>query len=873
MKTNFVYIAFAIFTTAGCAGAQHASAANAASARVQVRENQLVVDGQNQPQLFGAEIQYFRMRGGYGRNIPREKVIALWNKALDRAVEAKMNTVSFYIPWDFHEYAEGQFDFNGTADEDGDGRPDYPSRDLITFFKLIEQHGIKRIMVRPGPYINAEWGFLGFGAIPSWFHKKFPESHTKTPWGWNKPLYDYANPQLLEYTKRWFKAVYENIIRDRVGAGQPIVFVQLDNETNYQWQSLYSSDYSPSTVQRYQAFLQKEYADVSAMNRSHNRTWSNFNEAQPPQKPGVNVAEDQDWYRFCDNTIFEFLRNVRRTWEGLNVTEPQVLFTLAESYNAPGHGLLPNYILRNARNETGLMTVNLYPKTFNPPTNDLHNSPFKADLDVKSAEAANVNYFGERQEWVLGPEIQGGWWRSTPVSPEARQQTYLTVIGHGMKAMYVYYYNEGQNWDVEWGKEHIQPMFEDLRKEWKVENLPVDKLSNEFWGELQARFDRAETIGFDVRWLMTHDLTERETLFFDAPLDENVNPRGHFKQLALIGQRVVAPYQNFLARATGVTDEVALLKDSASHVPSPLVDALAANTDWSGGMLGYLLNADINPKILHGELSPDKEMSGLKAIVHLDTGVNHPRTMELLRKALGEGRSVMNFIANQASCALGVCPAATAVTTPEKERAPLEFYVNAQGQFTVKEAKGARRMTMKSVGPLFTYEMSSVKNCQSILYYQGQTVGFRCISGQGPITQIGALFFADYNLGEYGRMRDPLVRKTFMKALLKTAWVQPKIEWSWKAERAVAFARKDPKREMLWITVKTATKKAQNLKIKLSESLVNETLQASPSNRFRVKNLLTLQAEMVSRAQLVKSGFSARLASEGSTVYVIEPVR
>jgi beta-galactosidase len=155
---------------------------------VEFHDDQLFIDGSPQPQLYGAELQYFRLRGGYGKNVPRAKVIELWNKALDRMVEAKMNTISFYIPWDFHEYAEGKFDFTGTVDEDGDGNPDYPSRDLQTFFKLIEARGITRIMARPGPYINAEWGFLGFGAVPKWFHDKFPESHMRTSLGLKSKL-------------------------------------------------------------------------------------------------------------------------------------------------------------------------------------------------------------------------------------------------------------------------------------------------------------------------------------------------------------------------------------------------------------------------------------------------------------------------------------------------------------------------------------------------------------------------------------------------------------------------------------------------------------------------------------------------------------
>src|SRR5882757_1595916 len=82
---------------------------------VEFKNNLLFVDGESQPQLFGAEVQYFRLRGGTERNIPRETVIDLWNKALDHLVEMHANAISFYIPWDFHEYAPGKFDFDGTV--------------------------------------------------------------------------------------------------------------------------------------------------------------------------------------------------------------------------------------------------------------------------------------------------------------------------------------------------------------------------------------------------------------------------------------------------------------------------------------------------------------------------------------------------------------------------------------------------------------------------------------------------------------------------------------------------------------------------------------------------------------------------------------
>ena len=443
-----------------------------------------------QEQIYGAEIQYFRLRGGPGPNIPREQVLALWGKALDAARDAGMNMVSFYIPWDFHEPVEGKFDFDGKTDEDGDGNPGYASRDVKTFIQMIKDRGFKYVMVRPGPYINAEWGHLGYESVPLWFELKYPDSHMRDSLGRRTRLFDYYDPEFLQKTQLWFKNVYENVIAPNNGPGQIIHFVQIDNETNFLWQSIFNHDYSLRTVERYRKFLMRAYPSLLALNVQHRRSWQSWDDIQPPTIPGTNVWEDQDWYRFQDDTIRGYLETLRKYWENLGVSEPDVLFTLAESYNAAPNGLLPNYLYRNERSpdrSTGLMTVNLYPKTEETPSYPLLNEPFKVDHDVMAEESASQNYFGAGKKWVLGPEIQGGWFRGTDVTPEARQQTFLSAIGHGMKAMVVYYFHEGENWDSDWARQHIQPFYDRLRAEPRYQRLLAEQLPDVFWTELQKK--------------------------------------------------------------------------------------------------------------------------------------------------------------------------------------------------------------------------------------------------------------------------------------------------------------------------------------------------------------------------------------------------
>ncbi len=854
------------------------SFASAASRSVKIQENHLVIDGQKQPQLYGAELQYFRLRGGYGPNIPRETVLALWNKALDHFVEAKMNAISFYIPWDFHEYAEGQFDFTGTADQDGDGKPDYPSRDLKTFFKLIKDRGITRIMVRPGPYINAEWGFLGFGAIPEWFHNKYPDSHMQNAVGKVAKLYDYHNPDLLRHTELWFKALHKQVLKEHMGPKKPIVFLQLDNETNFQWQTIYNLDYSPNTLARYQEFLKKTYGKIETLNQSHGRIWERWTQIQAPTHVGRNIKEDQDWYRFADDSIFTYLIKIRNIWKKLGIEEPEVLMTLAESYNAPANGILPHYIFRNAPLKTGLMTVNLYPKTTEGPTRPLFDFPFKADLDVKSADEASDSYLGSRQEWVLGPEIQGGWWRGINVTPEARLQTYLTVIGHGMKAVFVYYFNEGQNWDAEWAHNQVKPIFEKLRRERGLEKKSPEELNEAFWQELQIRSDRSIITGLDVRKAIKLGQHGDDDLFFDAPLDKNANPGVHFQQLKMIGERVIHPYEKFLARSLAVVDDVAIIKDNASHVPSPdsKISSVEASADWNGGLLGLLLNSNINPQILFSDISPNNSYRNVRVLFHLDTGVNAAETTKVLKESSKQGKTIINYLADDIAKNLGFGMPSKKIINTTNNKTALVFHLDSKNQLVSKSDSASKSLEVFSSDPIYSYDLGSSenKNCEGILYYQKQIVGYRCKIGNSFFVQIGALLFKDFNSIYYSDISDASQQRIFIESLAGD--VKSQLKFSDNQKLTVAFARKDPKKEVVWITVKTGSKEKQNLNLMVSQKLLKTLVKPTAKEaelykrQFTVTDLIENKKQTVSGADLVKKGLEVSLKPHGSTVFIIQ---
>ncbi len=89
--------------------------------------------------MYSGTIHYFRIH-------PSQ-----WRERLLKLKQCGLNTVETYLPWNIHEPKQGQFCFDGIAD-------------VEKFIKTAEELGLYAI-VRPGPYICAEWEMGGF---PSW---------------------------------------------------------------------------------------------------------------------------------------------------------------------------------------------------------------------------------------------------------------------------------------------------------------------------------------------------------------------------------------------------------------------------------------------------------------------------------------------------------------------------------------------------------------------------------------------------------------------------------------------------------------------------------------------------------------------------------
>ncbi|MGW0390559.1 glycoside hydrolase family 35 protein [Streptomyces sp. NPDC003042] len=125
----------------------------------------------------------------------------LWEDRLKRLRALGANTVDTYVPWNFHETARGKADFTGW-------------RDLGRFLRIARGLGLDAI-VRPGPYICAEWDF---GGLPA---------RLLAVDGLNLRCSD---PRFLAEVDGWFDLVVPELLPLLASRGGPVVAVQIENE-------------------------------------------------------------------------------------------------------------------------------------------------------------------------------------------------------------------------------------------------------------------------------------------------------------------------------------------------------------------------------------------------------------------------------------------------------------------------------------------------------------------------------------------------------------------------------------------------------------------------------------------------------------------
>jgi len=246
--------------------------------------------------LYSGEVHYFR--------IPRKD----WKDRLKKAKATGLNTISSYVPWCWHEFEEGSFDFTGKT---------HPERDLVGFINLVREFGLY-FLARVGPVSNAE---LVNEGLPGWLLKEHSEVYTEGKGLSDLPhvtLVSYLNPTFQMYVKRWYENLSPIIARNQVTQGGNIILVQLCNEIGMAHWVNKTADYSRTATQLYQDFLRRNYGEIGRLNMNYGTDYREFNQIEQPDGYADSGWKPVFWdwaqfYRWYHATYYQSLTQLART--------------------------------------------------------------------------------------------------------------------------------------------------------------------------------------------------------------------------------------------------------------------------------------------------------------------------------------------------------------------------------------------------------------------------------------------------------------------------------------------------------------------------------------------------------------------------------
>lgn len=124
-----------------------------------------------------------------------------WEHRIEMCKSLGMNTICIYLFWNIHEPIEDHFDFSG-------------NNDVAAFCRLVQKHGMY-VIVRPGPYVCAEWEM---GGLPWWLLKKKDIRLRE------------CDPYFLERVDIYMKEVGKQLAGMTIQNGGNIIMVQVENE-------------------------------------------------------------------------------------------------------------------------------------------------------------------------------------------------------------------------------------------------------------------------------------------------------------------------------------------------------------------------------------------------------------------------------------------------------------------------------------------------------------------------------------------------------------------------------------------------------------------------------------------------------------------
>src|SRR5579871_2683124 len=130
--------------------------------------------------------------------IPRQ----YWRHRIQMAKAMGCNTIAAYIFWNYLETSPGVFDFVSE------------NRNVAEFIRICKEEKMW-VLLRPGPYVCAEWDF---GGLPAYL-LKIPDIKVRC-----------LDPRYMAAAERYIRVIGGGLRKYQVTEGGPILMVQIENE-------------------------------------------------------------------------------------------------------------------------------------------------------------------------------------------------------------------------------------------------------------------------------------------------------------------------------------------------------------------------------------------------------------------------------------------------------------------------------------------------------------------------------------------------------------------------------------------------------------------------------------------------------------------
>ncbi len=182
------------------------------STSFEVKNGEFVLNGKPFT-IYSGEMHYAR--------VPKE----YWSHRLQMMKAMGLNTVATYVFWNYHETAPGHWDFTSC------------NKNLREFIKTAQKEGLQ-VILRPGPYVCAEWEFGGY---PWWFLN-------------DADLTIRSGNKFVEESEKYINRLAEEVKDLQITYGGPIILVQVENEFGS-----YVSQQKDISLQEHQAYYHAIY--------------------------------------------------------------------------------------------------------------------------------------------------------------------------------------------------------------------------------------------------------------------------------------------------------------------------------------------------------------------------------------------------------------------------------------------------------------------------------------------------------------------------------------------------------------------------------------------------------------------------------------